>query len=87
MEDDLNIFGNGKQSRIFKWKTTSILFLATYRAEIWFNIGSTQQDEIWRTTLIFKKNGRRPKFFENGKQPQFVFNRRPTQFFDNGRQP
>ena len=36
MEDYLNIFENGRRLQFFQWKTTSILFLVTYGAELWY---------------------------------------------------
>jgi hypothetical protein len=48
MEDDLNIFENGKRSPyfckwrtnsiFFKWKMTSIVFKATYEAAFWYAV-------------------------------------------------
>ena len=72
MEDDLNIFENGRRpyfflkeddlNFFFKWKTTS--------------------KKIMQPKIIKSKNN---NIFENGRRPQLFFEKgRRPQFFENG---
>jgi hypothetical protein len=56
MEDDLNIFENGRRHKFLQMEDDLNLVLGNLGS--WFlvcNIVSTQLDEIWKTTSIFLK--------------------------------
>ena len=56
MEEDLNIFENRRRPQFFQMEDNLNFVLGNiWSWNLVCNIGSTQLDEIWRTTPIFLK--------------------------------
>ena len=79
MEDDLNLFLNGRRPQFFGNGRQPQFFENWRRPQFFCE---------WKTTLMFLGNGRRPQVFKNGRRPQifsyfFLFKWKTPQFFVN----
>jgi hypothetical protein len=93
MEDNLNIFENGRRPHFFpnlRWPQ----FYSMQPRELVFGMQHCFNPTRWnmKDDLNFFENGRRPQFSKNGRWPHgrwpiFLENGRQPRFFDNGRWP
>jgi hypothetical protein len=81
MEDDLNIFENGRRPQLFRKRKTTSFQAVLGNLGSWLFVCSfilTQLEDIWKTTSIFLKMEDDLNYFKKGRRPYFFWKWKTT---------